>query len=229
MKHMLLTITCLLTLPACQTVRTVYDDSGNEVQEHTGVERSLEDYMQETFDREVTRKKNEDGVPESSSTKVSRYQKDIDAARRQDKTFSTGNISLSKEFSGQNLRFGESNKNFDSSKRYTGGMSTAAYSKDLRPDFMSDTKGIYSRQDAYGGFSANDRAEGEGFAYDAFDTAHSYGTSASNISRDATSGYYESRKNKFEQPRIINHRDYYKKSLFETRALLGRDNEPTEE
>ena len=82
--RLLLTLCLFCTLTACRSVRTVYDENGNEVKEHQGGERSLEDYMQETFDKEVTRKKDDSGVPQSRSTKVSLYQKAIDEARKDD-------------------------------------------------------------------------------------------------------------------------------------------------
>lgn len=222
-----LTLCLFCTLTACQSVRTVYDENGNEVKEHQGGERSLEDYMQETFDKEVTRKKDDSGVPQSRSTKVSRYQKAIDEARKDTTTFSTSAFGGVKTFNGKSM-FSGADKDFDKSKTYAGASTKASYNKDLRPDFMSDTKGVFSRDELYSSSTA-DRAAGDGLKYDAFNTAHSYGTNYSNISRDTTSGYYESRKDNYEQPRIINHRDYYKKTIHDTRALLGRDNEPVEE
>ncbi len=228
MKHVLPLLLCLLYLPACQTVRTTYDENGHEVKEHTGQERSFEDYMQETFDSEVTRRKNKDGVPESSSSKVSRYQKAIDDARRDTSTFQTGSYSGTKSFD-RNKNFSGAGKAFDTGAPYKGAFSNSAYSKDLRPDFMSDTKGIYSRDDAYADFGTGARSNSDGQAYAEFSSEHVYGTNSSNFSRDDASGYIESRRDNTAPPRIINHRDYYKKSLFETRALLGRDNEPAEE
>lgn len=228
MKKFIIPGLCLLSLTSCETVRTVYDDNGHEIQEHTGGERSLEDYMQETFDKDVTRKKTEDGVPESSSNKVSRYQKDIDAARRDDKTFSTGTFSGTGAFSGMDRDFSGSNKKFDTGSPYAGTYGSSSISRDLRPDFLSDTKGVFSRDDTYG-ISAADRSEVDGQGYDDFSPIHTYGTGYSDISRDTTSGYYESRKNKHGQPRIISHRDYYRKTIHDTRSLLGRDNETEEE
>lgn len=228
MKHTLAAILCLLCLPACETVRTVYDDSGNEIQEHSGGERSLEDYLAGSFDKEVSRKKNEDGVPESVSNKVSSYQKHLDNARKDTTTYSTGSYDGLKTLD-RNKSYEGANKAFDRGTPFSGTFANSTYSKDLRPDFMSDSKGIYGREDTYGDASFADRADGDGRAYDAFGIENIYGTNPSDISRDATSGYYESRKNKTPQPRIIDRQDYYKKSIFETRALLGRDNEPTEE
>ncbi len=228
LRHLIIATLCLFALPACKTVRTVYDINGNEVKEHAGGERSLEDYMSETFDKEVSRKKNEEGVPESSSNKVSRYQRDIDAARKSDKTFITGAFSGTGSYSGADRNFSGAGKKFDTGKPY-GGTYNSAYSTDLRPDFMSDTKGIYSRDDAYGVSSA-DRAAQDGQPYDDFSPTHTYGTGYSeDISREDTSGYFESRKDKFGKPRIISHQDYYRKTITETRSMLGRDEEPTEE
>lgn len=227
MKRLLPLLFCLLYLPACQTVRTVYDEHGNEVVEHSG-ERTLEDYMTETFDRDVTRKKNEDGVPESSSTKVSRYQKDLDAARKDTTTFRTGSFSGVKSLS-RDKSFSGAGKQFDTGSSYDGTFANKSYSRDLRPDFMSDTKGVFSREDTYGGISSSNRADGDGQSYDPYGTENIYGTGSSNISRTTASSYIETRREKTPKPRIVDHKEYYKKSLYETRALLGRDNEPPEE
>lgn len=226
MKQLAPLLLCLLYLPACETVRTVYDGYGNEVTERSG-ERSLEDYMSETFDRDVTRTKNEDGVPVSGSNKVSRYQKDLDTARRDTTTYGTGSFSGVKTLS-RDKSFSGAGKQFDTGAAYSGTFANRTYSRDLRPDFMSDTKGIYSREDTYRDVSRADRAAGDGQAHASYGRDNIYGTSTADVSRDTTSSYTESRRNKTPRPRIINHRDYYKKSLFETRALLGRDNPPEE-
>ncbi len=229
LRYLTIAALCLFALPACKTVRTVYDHNGNEVQERAGGERSLEDYMSETFDKEVSRKKNDEGVPESTSNKVSRYQRDIDAARKNDKTFSTGAFGGTGAFSGADRDFRGAGKKFDTGKPYAGTFNSTAYSTDLRPDFMSDTKGIFSREDAYG-ISSADRASQDGKPYDDFSPSHTYGTGYSDdISRNTTSGYFESRKEKFGKPRIISHQDYYRKTISETRSMLGRDEEAAEE
>ncbi|MBQ2379269.1 MAG: hypothetical protein II295_02645 [Akkermansia sp.] len=230
MKHLLPSLLCLLCLPACQSVRTVYDEYGNEVQERPSGERSLEDYMADTFDKDVTRKKNEEGVPESSSNKVSRYQKHLDEARKDTTTYQTGSYGTLKTLNDRDHRFAGSDKSFDRSKTYEGTFSSSAYSRDLRPAFMTETKGIYGTDSRSTAFTSDLRADGEGQAHGTYTTSSVYGTHPNAaISRDATSPYYESRRNKTPQPRIIDHSDYYKKSLFETRALLGRDKPQTEE
>lgn len=229
MKHLLSFSVCLLSLlTACQSVRTVYDENGNEVKEREGGERSLEEYMQETFDKDVSRKKGESGVPQSASQKVSHYQKAIDEARKDNSVFSTGTFSGIKSFNGKTT-FSGADKDFDKSQSYEGAATRASYNKDLRPDFMSDTKGVFNRDDLYG-ISSADRATADGSRHDTFNTGHTYDTNySSSVSRDITSSYYESRKDNFKQPRIINHRDYYRKTIQETRTMLGRDQEPTEE
>lgn len=218
---------CLLTFTSCQTVRTVYDESGNEVKEREGGERSLEDYMSETFDRDVTRKKNDEGVPESSSTKVSRYQSALDNARRDSTTFSTGSYNGLRSYGGTG-RYAEANRTFDRGEAFSGTHENTEYRTDLRPAFMSDTRGVFSRDDAYGVSSAS-RASADGRANAAYSTSNTYSTSRSNISRNTTSGYYESRLNNFPRPRIINRDEYYRRTIEETRTMLGRDNAPSAE
>lgn len=217
----------LFTITSCQTVRTVYDESGNEVKEREGGERSLEDYMSETFDRDVTRRKNDEGVPESSSTRVSRYQSALDNARRDTTTFSTGSYSGLRSYEGTG-RYAEANRTFDRGAAFSGTHENTEYRTDLRPAFMSDTRGVFSRDDAYGVSSAN-RATADGSTNAAYSRANTYNTSSSNISRDTTSGYYESRRNNFPRPRIINRDDYYRRTIEETRTMLGRDNAPNAE
>lgn len=229
MPHLpnILLLLSLTVLSSCQMVRTVYDESGNEVVEREGGERSLEDYMASTFDKDVTRKKNEDGVPESSSNKVSRYQRDLDAARRDTTTYQTGSFSGTHSFSGGRQSYSDAGRSFDTGTPYSGTFSSSDYNTDLRPAFMSDTRGVFCRDETYGVSSA-DRYEADGQAHDTFATSSTFATDYSDISRDTASGYYESRKNKFGKPRIISHREYYRRTIQETRSMLGRDEEPEE-
>ena len=90
----------------------------------------------------------------------------------------------------------------------------------LRPAFMSESKGV--AHTAYTGHSSADRYSAEGANYDA--TGRIYATHDSGISTTDTSGYFESRKEKWGKPTIINKGEYYKRTVEETRGLLGRDN-----
>lgn len=218
-----LALTALLvaTLSSCESVRTVYDENGKVVEERNGArERSLNDYFEEEFDSNFTEKKNKDGVPEATSHKVSSYQKDIDAARRGDKEYATGtyNVGGTSDYAGK--RFSGSAERFEGNKRYDGFSGDSPYNTDMRPAFMSEGKGV--ARTAYTGHSSNDRYTAEGTHYDA--SGKIYATHDSGISTSDTSGYFESRKDKWGKPTIISSREYYKRTIEETRTMLGRDN-----
>lgn len=218
-----LALTALLvaTLSSCESVRTVYDENGKVVEERDGArERSLNDYFEEEFDSNFTEKKNKDGVPEATSHKVSSYQKDIDAARRGDKEYATGtyNVGGTSDYAGK--RFSGSAERFEGNKRYDGFAGDSPYNPDMRPAFMSESKGV--ARTAYTGHSSNDRYTAEGTHYDA--SGKIYATHDSGISTSDTSGYFESRKDKWGKPTIISSREYYKRTIEETRTMLGRDN-----
>lgn len=220
-RHLAITALLLAALCSCESVRTVYDENGKEVKEHQGArERSLNDYFEEEFDSNFTEKKNKDGVPQATSHKVSSYQKDIDAARRGDKEFATGAYQGGGGLSGYaGKRFDGSSTKFDNSKRFDGFSGDSQYSTDMRPAFMSESKGV-ARTD-YSGHSSADRYSSEGHAYDA--SGRIYATHNSGISTSDTSNYFESRKEKWGKPTIISNREYYKRTIEETRTMLGRD------
>lgn len=223
MKRLLLiTATLMSALAACKSVRTVYDENGREVKEHDGArERSLNDYFEEEFDSNFSEKKNADGVPEATSKKVSRFQKDIDAARRDDKEFATGTLSIGGSSSFDGKRFSDSNTQFSGSKRFDGYSKESAYNSDLRPAFMSEGKGLTRTDNVYGAVNASNRYASEGNNYDA--RGKIYATHDNGISTSDTSGYFESRKDKWGKPTIISNREYYKRTIEETRSMLGRD------
>ncbi len=223
MKHKpILTVLLLATLCACESVRTVYDANGKVVTEHEGArERSLNDYFEEEFDSNFSEKQNAHGVPEATSKKVSSYQKDIDAARREDKEFTTGTFNPGGSGNYNGVQYSGAGKKFDSSKRFEGFSGDSQFHTDMRPAFMSENKGI--SRTAYTGHTSGDRYSGENSHSDA--RSHIYAThNNSSISTSTTSGYIETRREKWGKPTIINKGEYYKRTIEETRSLLGRDN-----
>ena len=222
MHHPIITSALLMTvLCSCESVRTVYDANGKVVQDHEGArERSLNDYFDEEFDSGFSEKQNAHGVPEATSKKVSSYQKDIDAARREDKEYSTGTYNPGGSNNYNNKRFADANQKFDSGKRFEGFSGDSQFNTDMRPAFMSENKGI--SRTAYTGHSSGDRYSDENSNYDAH--SHIYATHNNNISTSDTSSYIESRREKWGKPTIINKGEYYKRTIEETRGLLGRDN-----
>ena len=222
-RILLITATVLTALASCKSVRTVYDENGRQVKEHDGArERSLNDYFDEEFDANFSEKRNADGVPEATSKKVSRFQKDIDAARRDDKEYATGTYTAGGSSSYSGKRFSESTTQFSGSKRFDGYSKESAYNSDLRPAFMSEGKGLSRTDNVYGAISSSNRYDAEGNNYDA--RGKIYATHNNDISTSDTSGYFESRKEKWGKPTIINKGEYYKRTVEETRGLLGRDN-----
>lgn len=218
----LLSAVLICALASCESVRTVYDENGRVVEERDGArERSLNDYFEDEFDSNFSEKKNKHGVPESTSKKVSSFQKDIDAARRGDKEFSTGTYNPGGSSSYAGKRFGDYSGEYSGNKRYEGVSANTTINQELRPAFMSEGKGISRAENVYSGHGSGDRYTGEGSHYDARERI--YATQDSRYSTSDTSGYFESRKNKWGQPSIINKDDYYRRTIEETRGLLGRD------
>lgn len=222
MQHKpILSVILLAALCSCESVRTVYDANGKVVTEHDGArERSLNDYFEEEFDSNFSEKQNAHGVPEATSKKVSSYQKDIDAARRENKEFATGAFNPGGSDSYSGIKYSGAGEKFDNSKRFEGFSGNSQFNTDMRPAFMSQGKGI-SRTN-YTAHSSDDRYSGENSNSDA--RSHIYATHNNSISTSDTSNYIETRREKWGKPTIINKGEYYKRTIEETRSLLGRDN-----
>lgn len=208
-----------LALGACQSERTVYDQYGNVVKEsQPGQERDIYSVMEERFDSAFSEKKNKEGVPETASSRVSRYQKDIDNARTEGKTFITKSFSGISENSLRDKAFAESDKSFGGRK--TLDLSKpSSYSRELRPDFMNDSHGIAHKD--YAGEHASKRFSAESQSFDA--TEQRFVTNPSQYAPHTPSGYVQSRESKREQPLIYDHRNQGKKNIEDTRRLMGRD------
>ena len=89
----LLMLLAMLGCTACTPVRTVYDSQGNEVKDdEPGGEKDLMSTFEKRFDNDFSEKKNADGVPVTTSGKVSSFQRELDNARKIDKPFATGNF-----------------------------------------------------------------------------------------------------------------------------------------
>lgn len=218
----------LLCCSACTPVRTVYDSQGNEVKDDDtpGVEKDLMSTFEKRFDNDFSEKKNADGVPVTSSSKVSSFQRELDNARKIDKPFATGSFDTGRRLDFRDDSFGDSAKRFDSGKDDIARAENSMYSTDLRPDFMNESHGI-SHSQRYGGATTADRSDMEGIARnDRSETYHltdyePYTTAESN-------SYVEHRRNKTPQPTIMDYRDYYRQHIHSVRQLLGRDNEPAQ-
>lgn len=208
-------------LSACESVRTVYDENGQEVKDDApGGEKDLMSHFEAQFDASFSEKRSKDGVPQATSNKVSRFQKDIDAARRDDKQFSTGAFGGTGRSNLRTITFGGTDKEFSASRKVYGDTGISSVSRDLRPDFMNDSHGI-SHNDSFMDHSSRSASEG----LQASGTGLIFATSEGDVQTSQQSGYFESRRNKSPQPKIMNYRDYYRKTIQETRTMLGRDKE----
>lgn len=210
----------VLLLSACETVRTVYDDNGNVVDadaEPKG-ERDISDLMEKEFNSSFSVQKTKDGVPLTVSNKVSRYQSDLDAARQTDKEYAAGSYSGRSEFS--TMSFAGAGKVFSAQDAYSGGVGKQI-EKDLHPDFAKPSRGIYGTDDAFA--QREVRAAIEGYRSASARREFSAGESA--YSRDTTSGYIETRRDNTPPPRIMTRDQYYRKTVEQTRTMLGRDKE----
>lgn len=219
----LLSAITLLAFASCKSVRTVYDENGKVVRETNGArERSLNDYFEDEFDSRFSERKNRDGVPEAASTKVSRYQKDIDAARRNDKTYATGTYSPGGASSYAGRAYSGTRSSDVRNTRYSGTHGSTAFSRDTRPDFMNDSRGLSATDNPYRGSHSGTRSSAEGTAYNARDSR--YQTPDGTVSTSETNAYVEGRRNKWGKPRIMSSREYYRRTVEDTRTMLGRDN-----
>lgn len=209
----------VMLLLGCQSVRTVYDENGQEVKDGApGGEKDLMSHFESQFNASFSESRTKDGVPQATSTKRSRFQKDIDEARRDDKEYTTGAFGgLERQDSLRTISFAGADKDFAGGKSYDG-LKTSPISRDLRPDFMNETHGI-SHTDSYMDHST--RSQAEGAAADA--AGRVFATDAADFQTTRESGYIESRRHRTPEPRIMDYRDYYRKTIEETRTMLGRD------
>ena len=213
----------VLLLCACTPVRTVYDRDGQEVKESEGATQSdLNSRFEKEFESAFMEKKGQDGVPQTSSNRVSSFQKQLDESRKIQDEYHTKTYGAVRDNDMRSVIY--SGANADS--RYSGDSDRRekerkmAYGSDMRPDFMNPTHGI-SHSTRYG-VDSSSRSSMDGVTGPAYrDSA--YATSSSDYSTEDSNWYVEGRRDKTPQPTITNFRDYYRQSIKSTRALLGRD------
>lgn len=219
MRRLLPALAALCALSACHSVRTVYDANGKVVEEHDGAtESDLNARLEGEFNAAFSEEK-KNGVPTATSHRVSRFQKALDEAQRQDKVFSTGAYKDGKTLSLREESFSGQEKRFAGETRRRNKESREAYSRELRPDFMNESHGISSSQR----YAADSAARRGASTDETQDFAAIYATHAAAEQRDTPAAYIEGRRNKTPQPTIIDSRDYYRQSIHSTRSLLGRD------
>lgn len=215
---------CIILLSACETVRTVYDEAGNVVEEEesSGGEKDLYEHMNKQFNSTFSTKKNESGIPVTTSNKVSSFQRKIDESGRLDKEYSTKEYAEGRE-EYSTMRFSDRGKVFSTKEAYSGEFGKRL-EKDMHPDFAKPSRGLYSTDAAYADGQLSSPLQGmKNRARD-----ERYATKESSYSRDTTSGYVETRRDRTPPPRVYTRDEYYGKSIEDTRSLLGRDKEAEE-
>ncbi len=214
----------LLGCAACTPVRTVYDSQGNVVKEdeEPGGEKDLMSTFEKRFDAAFSEKKTQDGVPMTTSSKVSPFQQELDNARKINKTFSTGNFDTGSRLDLRGDSFAGAAKRFNTGKDGIAKAENAMYSTDLRPDFMNESHGISHSQRYKTDSSQRSSMEGRTVSTSNYwlDNDEPYTTSTE-------SGYIETRRNKAGQPTIIDHKDYYRQFRGGLKGLLGTENSNT--
>lgn len=219
----LLALSGLLACVSCTPVRTIYDDQGNIVKDEPGGEKDLVSTFEKRFNDSFSEHKTQDGVPQTTSSKVSSFQRQLDDARKIDKPFATGSFDTGRQLDLRSNGFDGSGKRFDSGKDGIERTANSMYSTDLRPDFMNDSHGI-SHSNRYKGADKASRSSLEGLARDDRSQSH-YLSDSIPYSTTQSNNYVEGRRNKTEQPTIMNYQEYYRQHRNSVRQLLGRDNE----
>ncbi len=218
----------LILLGACTPVRTVYDKYGEEVKESDGATQSdLNSRFEKEFESAFMEKKGKDGVPQTSSNRVSSFQKQLDESRKIQDEYHTKSYGAIRENYSRSVIYSgagaDSRYSRDSDRREKD--RKMAYGSDMRPDFMNPTHGI-SHSSRYGADSS-DRSSMDGVQAPRYHDS-SYATTGSAYSTADSDWYTEARRNKTPQPDITNFRDYYRQSIKSTRELLGRDKKAEE-
>ena len=222
-RSAMLALSAILACASCTPVRTIYDDQGNIVKDEPGGEKDLVSTFEKRFNDSFSEHKTQDGVPQTTSSKVSSFQRQLDDARRIDKPFATGDFDTGKTLDLRSDGFAGAAKRFDSGKDGIERMANSMYSTDLRPDFMNDSHGI-SHSNRYQGADKESRSSMEGMALNDRSKSH-YLSDSIPYSTNQSNHYVEGRRNKTEQPTIMNYQEYYRQHRNSVRQLLGRDNE----
>ncbi len=215
----LATLLASLLLPACKTVRTVYDEGGNVVKQdnHEGAKESdLFEAYEKRFDEAFSEQRNAQGVPEARSRRVSGFQKELEAARDTDNPYATKSFGGLKESNLRDQNF-KGTKVYAGGKAYEGSRTQSAITRDMRPDFMNESHGI-AHEDYQGNLG---RSGAEGSYTNTYEGA--YGTHASRYRREQESGYFESLRDQTPAPPIYDHRDTQTRDIMNIRSILGRD------
>ena len=219
----ILLLTALLCGVGCTPIRTVYDAQGNEIKQDDspGGEKDLMTTFEKRFEESFKVTKTKDGVPQTTSNKVSSFQRYLDASRRDETTFETGSFDTGKTLNLKDKNFGDSSRRVLTGKDGIEKKTNSMFSTDLRPDFMNESRGLsYTRRYLTPSESAS-RLQGD-MARDSGQPFY-LGESTTAYQTDKESSYIETRRNKREAPTIIPYREYYRKNRMKGTDLLQRE------
>lgn len=215
----------VLLLSACESVRTVYDRDGREVEEHEGATQSdLTSRFQGEFNAAFRENRDANGVPQATSGRVSSFQSALDNSRRNNNEYLTQEYGAATRNDSRNVIYAGSNARYAGEDNRRERERRMAYGNNLRPDFMNETHGI-SHSQRYGP-DASSRSSMDGVAASRAAGSSSYSGQSAGYSHTDSNSYVENRRNKTPQPQITNFREYYRQTINSTRSLLGRDNPP---
>lgn len=209
-------VSALLILSSCELERTVLSDDGKPVISENKKSESggLEEHFLSDFDAKVSSVKNKDGVPQTVIDKQSSYQ---------GKNFLMQNSSFAAtETKGSNSEVNK--KLFDSgdkkykTEQWGGNYANEVFSKDIRPEFMNEGKGIARTEwEDAGKVISRRNSDIAGMVYDhggeQFDTLKRDGMIEEGIER----GRHTTSKIK-----IVPYRVQQQRSVEDVRELLGR-------
>lgn len=214
-----LALIALLCCTACTPVRTVYDEQGNLVNDdEPGGEKDLMSVYEKKFNNDFVVQKTKEGIPQTTSRRVSSFQSALNNARNSRDKFSTKVFDTGKASDLRSKSFDGASKAFNPRGKAMEKNANSIFARNLRPDFMNETHGI-SHSNRYRDAMTRSRMEGK-----SMQTSSYYNNTPSPYSTEEISTYFEMRRNKTEQPQIIDHREYYRQHKQGIRDLLGRDN-----
>lgn len=210
----LLSLICAWALPSCESKRTIYDSSGNVVEDRKdGESVSLEERFAGGFDT----KKNEYGIAEAESKKVSSFQGKIDDSRNKADAYKSKSFAGGKNAStSTDMSYRGATARFAGAKTY-GDAAKVAYTSDDVPDFMKEGKGITRKEYAGGKTDVADSSK-------RYDVGEAYQATVSSSSTQQESGYVESRRESSPTFKIYSKDEYQRKTIEDTRSMLRRDN-----
>lgn len=216
----LLALGCCLM--ACESVRTVDGEPVKESERNADIndESAMMAAAERRFGSGFKTKKGVNGLPEATSDRVSSFQGKIDTARSGGKTFGTKSYDGATGSSGwRDKGFSGGNKSFAGGKNFAHNGKGSPLSRDLRPDFMGDGRGLSRKGND--NFVARSAAETKARAT-GFDGDYAR-TGRSRYGKVGDSAYFEGRRNNTPPPEIKNYRDpEVRATIQDTRSMLGR-------